>query len=148
MSVEPAWIDYNGHMNMAYYNVLFDRGGDFAFDQIGIGTEYIRLRGLSFFVAEIHVCYVRELHDGDEVTVSFRIVDADAKRIHAYLEICHTDGWLAATSEILFLHVDLSSRKVLPTPPDISARIEAVVAAHAALPQPERIGRSIGIRRK
>ena len=69
-SVEPGWIDYNGHMNMAYYNVLFDRCADEAFAEFGVSADYVRERSMSVFTAEIHICYVRELHEGDKVTVT------------------------------------------------------------------------------
>lgn len=147
MQIEPAWTDYNGHMNMAYYNVLFDRGADQAFDHIGIGAAYARERKLTIYTAEIHVCYVRELHENESVTVSTQIIDHDAKRLHAYQEIRHADGWLAATGEVLFLHIDMSGPKVAPLPADVAASVEAMAEAHAALPRPERVGRSIGIRR-
>jgi acyl-CoA thioester hydrolase len=76
------------------------------------------------------------------------LLDWDAKRLHAYQEIRHVDGWLAATSESMSLHVDMSGPKVASFPPDIAANLEAMHAAHAVLPRPERAGRSIGIRRK
>lgn len=148
MQVEDGWIDYNGHMNMAFYNVLFDRGADQAFDRIGIGAAYARKRRLTVYTAEIHVCYVRELHLGDRVTVSFQLLDSDDKRIRAYQEIRHEDGWLAATSESLSLHVDMSGPKVAPFPDDIGPRVVSMRDEHAALPMPERAGRSIAIRRK
>lgn len=148
MEVEKDWIDYNGHLNMAYYNVIFDRGGDEAAETMGLGPDYARTRRLTTYTAEIHVCYVRELHLGDKVTVSFQLLDHDDKRLHAYQEIRHADGWLAATSESLTLHVDMNGPRVTPFPADVLARIEAMRAAHSALPRPERAGRSIGIRRK
>lgn len=148
MTVEPGWIDYNGHLNMAYYNVIFDRGGDEAAELLGLGANYARERKLTTYTAEVHVCYVRELHLGDCVTVSFHLLDHDEKRLRAYQEIRHTDGWLAATSETLTLHVDMNGPKVAPFPADILAKVEAMRAAHAGLPMPERAGKSIGIRRK
>jgi acyl-CoA thioester hydrolase len=148
MTVEKDWIDYNGHMNMAYYNVLFDRGADEAFELMGMGPDYAKARQLTTYTAEVHVCYVRELHLGDVVAVSFQLVDHDDKRTHFYQEIRHSDGWLAATSEVLALHIDMTGPKVAPYPPDIKAKVEAMFAAHEHLPRPERIGRSIGIKRK
>ena len=148
MEVESGWIDYNGHMNMAYYNVLFDRGADEAFDRLGIGAAYVTERRLTIYTAEIHVCYVRELHLADQVTVSFQLLDHDDKRLRAYQEIRHADGWLAATSETLSLHVDMAGPKVAPFPPDILPKIEALRAEHASLAMPERAGRSIAIRLK
>ena len=148
MEVEKDWIDYNGHMNMAYYNVLFDRCSDDTFEIMGMGPAYARERKLTIYTAEVHVCYVRELHLGDKVTVTFHLLDHDDKRLRAYQEIHHADGWLAATSENLSLHIDMSGPKVAPFPPDVLAKVEAMRAAHAKLPMPERAGRSIGIRRK
>ncbi len=147
MAVEPEWIDYNGHLNMAYYNVLFDRCSDDAFVAMGLGPDYARDRRLTIYTAEVHVCYVRELHLGDSVTVTFHLLDHDAKRLRAYQEILHADGWLAATSETLLLHIDMAGPNVTPFPDDIAASVAALATAHAALPFPVRAGRSIGIKR-
>lgn len=148
MQVEKDWIDYNGHLNMAYYNVLFDRGGDEALELLGMGAAYARDRKLTTYTAEVHVCYVRELHLGYRVTASFQLLDHDDKRLRVYQELRHVDGWLAATSESLALHIDMSGPKVAPFPADIMANVEAMRAAHASLPVPERAGRSIAIRRR
>ena len=148
MKVESSWIDYNGHLNMAYYNVLFDRCSDEAFEAMGMGLDYVKGRRLTIYTAEVHVCYVQELHLDHKVQVSFQLIDHDEKRLRAYQEIRHVDGWLAATSETLSLHVDMSGPKVAPFPADVLARIEAMRAAHSVLPMPERAGRSIGIKRK
>ena len=148
MAVEKDWIDYNGHMNMAYYNVLFDRCADQAFEIFGIGPSYAKQRALTIYTAEIHVCYVRELHLGDEVRCGFHLIDHDEKRIHIYQELVHADGWLSATAEVLSLHIDMSGPKVAPFPDDVMARVKAMHADHAVLPAPQRKGRSIGIKRK
>lgn len=148
MAIEKDWIDYNGHLNMAYYNVIFDRGADEAFEAMGLGPDYAKERKLTTYTAEIHVCYVRELHLSDQVTVSFQLLDHDEKRFHAFQEIRHVDGWLAATCEGLTLHVDMTGPKVAPFPADIEQKVRAMRAAHKDLPVPERVGRSIGIVRK
>ena len=148
LAIEKDWIDYNGHLNMAYYNVLFDRCSDDAFEAMGMGPNYARDRRLTIYTAEVHVCYVQELHLEHKVTVTFQLIDHDDKRLRVYQEIRHVDGWLAATSESLSLHVDMSGPKVAPFPADVLAKVEAMRAAHSALPMPERAGRSIGIRRK
>lgn len=146
--LKKEWIDYNGHLNMAYYNVLFDQSVDEVFDVLGIGEKYARERRLTTYSAEIHVCYVRELHLGDQVRSTFQILDHDEKRMHIFQELRHVDGWLAATSEGLSLHIDMAGPKVCPYPPDILANIQKMRAEHADLPTPERAGRSVGIRRK
>lgn len=148
MELEKDWIDYNGHLNMAYYNVLFDRCSDDAFEVMGLGPNYARDRKLTIYTAEVHICYVQELHLGDRVTVSFQLLDHDEKRLRAYQEIHHVDGWLAATSETLSLHVDMAGPRVAAFPADIMEKVERMRAAHAGLPTPDRAGRSIGIKRK
>ena len=151
MAVEPDWIDYNGHLNMAYYNVLFDRGTDAAFEALGLGPDYLERSGNSFFTAESHVHYLRELREGERVRVTFRILDHDAKRIHVWQEMIHEDGWTSALSETMSLHVRLATESepaaVAPFPADVSQRIGVMADAHAALARPERAGRPMGIAR-
>ena len=74
MQIEPQWIDYNGHLNMAYYNVMFDRAMDELWLRLGIGPGYMRERQGSTFTAECHVRYLREIHLGDPVQVSILLV--------------------------------------------------------------------------
>jgi acyl-CoA thioester hydrolase len=148
MGIQKDWIDYNGHLNMAYYNVLFDRCADGAFELMGMGPDYAKNRKLTVYTAEVHVCYVQELHLTDKVVGSFQLIDHDDKRLRAYQEIRHVDGWLAATCEVLTLHIDMAGPKVAPFPTDIQALVDKMAADHAGLPMPERAGRSIGIRRK
>jgi acyl-CoA thioester hydrolase len=146
MRVEPAWIDYNGHMNMAYYHVLFDRTLDEAFGQIGLGPDYLEERNASYFAAEAHILYKRELGLGDPVRVTLQLIDFDEKRLHFYMEIRHAEeGWVSATCEGLSLHVNMASRRVAPFPEDIQANLTVMKAAHARLPRPQALGRVIGI---
>lgn len=146
MPVKPAWIDFNGHLNMAYYNVLFDEAVDELYPWIGFGPDY-QQTGCTTYVAEFHVCYLRELHAGDETYVDFRLIDYDAKRFHSYQELYHADGWLAATAEGLTLHVDQSGPRVAPMPEAILAQLEKLHTVQRDRPLPERVGRKIGIRR-
>jgi len=148
MTVRPEWIDYNGHLNMAYYNVLFDHCADEVYERLGFGPDYHKTTGNTTYVAEFHLAYVRELHVNDPVTVTFQLIDFDEKRFHAYQEIWHQDGWLAATGEALTLHVDQSGPKVAPMPEDVLKKVRSLAEEHASLPRPSRVGASIGIRRK
>jgi len=110
MRVEPTWIDYNGHLNMAYYNVLFDRCVDEAYELLGIGADYLGRQGHSTFTAEAHVRYLRELREGDPVRVTFQLLDYDQKRIHYFQQLFHaTDGWMSATSENMTLQIGRAS---------------------------------------
>lgn len=149
MRVEPQWIDYNGHLNMAYYHVLFDRAVDELFSLLGVGQDYLETRHASTFTAECHILYKRELTEGDVVRVTAQLIAFDEKRLHYYLEMRHaSEGWLAATSENLSLHVDVGSRKVTPFPADILANLALIKAAHGMMPLPATIGRMVGMPKK
>jgi acyl-CoA thioester hydrolase len=142
--VEPHWIDHNGHLNMAYYNVIMDESVGDLFRPIGLGSNYLKERNCSTMTAECHVRYLREVHLGDPVQVSIRLLGVDEKRVHFFEELRHaTEGWLSATSENMGLHIDMSVRKVAPFPPDIAERLRAVADAHAKLPRPDGAGRSV-----
>jgi acyl-CoA thioester hydrolase len=146
MTVEPAWIDYNGHLNMAYYNVLFDRAVDEAASDLGLGPDYVRHHQASFYTAEAHIRYLREIHAGDPVFCLVRLIAADEKRLHWWQELWRTgDQVLSATSEQIALHVDMTARKVSPFPAGITARIAQWRMRDARLPKPEGAGRRVRI---
>ena len=144
MRVEPGWIDYNGHLNMAYYNVLFDRAVDEVYELLGLGLAYVEVSRHSTFTAEVHVRYLRELHAGDPVRVTFQLLDFDAKRLHFFEQLFHAvDGWVAATSENMALHVDMAAGKTAAFPSDVAASLARMKVAHAKLPVPEAAGRRV-----
>ena len=146
--LDPSWFDYNGHLNMAYYNVLFDQAVDHAFELFGCGPSYRESRNLSFFTAEAHVRYLRELKPGSTVYATVHILDHDAKRLHIWQELIHADGWVSATSENLMLHIDMAGPKVATMPEDILRAVETMAASHAPIPRPAAAGQPVGIRRK
>jgi acyl-CoA thioester hydrolase len=146
MTVEPQWIDYNGHLNVAYYNVLFDRAVDEAYELLGIGPSYLEQHKHSTMVAEVHVRYLRELHQGDPVRVTVQLLDYDAKRFHFFEQLFHaTEGWVSATSENMTLHVDMTTKKVAPFPQTIMRGLGRMKAAHSRLPRPEAAGRRVAM---
>jgi acyl-CoA thioester hydrolase len=145
MRVEDGWIDYNGHLNMAYYNVLFDRAVDEAYELLEIGHDYLKT-GYSTFTAEVHVRYLRELHAGDPVRVTLQLLGYDEKRLHYFEQLLHaTEGWVSATSENMALHVDMTAKKTAPFPDAVRDRIGQMMASHATLPRPEAAGRRIAM---
>jgi acyl-CoA thioester hydrolase len=146
MQIEPQWIDYNGHLNMAYYNVMFDRAIDELWLVLGIGADYKKARNNSTFTAECHVRYLREIHLGDPVQIAIYLLAVDEKRLHTFEELRHArEGWLSATSENMTMHVDMGLRKTAPFPPDVRTTIDAIVRAHASIPRPDGTGRAIGM---
>ena len=139
-------MDYNGHMNMAYYNLAFDRGVDHAYDLLGIGADYARSGAGSCFVLEAHVTYLQELVLDDPIEIRFRLLDWDVKRLHYFEEMYHAEqGYLAATSEQLAMHVDMQTRRSAPFPEAAQAEIAALFEAHQDLSRPGQIGRVMGI---
>src|SRR5262245_66008031 len=146
MKVEQDWIDYNGHLNMAYYNVLFDRCVDEALELLGCGLNYVKARKRSWYTAEVHVRYLRELNEGDPVRVTLQLLDYDAKRMHYFEQLFHAvDGWVSATSENMALHVDMQAMKTAQFPPEVERCLARMKASHARLPRPEAVGRQIAM---
>jgi acyl-CoA thioester hydrolase len=147
-AIRPEWIDYNGHMNMAYYVVVFDRATDLLFDTLGVGHAYRRAAGHTMFALESHVTYARETKLGDRVAVECRLIDADAKRLHFFLRMMMAaDGAPVATFEMVVLHVAVAGPRATRFPAAIHAGIDAMLAEHRALPVPPELGRKVGLKR-
>jgi acyl-CoA thioester hydrolase len=147
MGLRHDWIDYNGHLNMAYYHVLFDQAVDEAFGLCGLGPHYVQERGHSFFLVDSRIRYRRELKLTDAVRVTLQLVDFDDKRLHYAMEIRHAmDGWLAAACENVSINVDMATRRAAPFPADILANLAILKASHADLPSPDMLGEGIAMR--
>lgn len=142
-TVLPEWIDYNGHMNVAYYLLAFDQATDAVLDRFAIGRSYAETQGHSMFVVDAHLTYQREVAQGDRLRFASTILGADGKRLHLFHEMRAGDGFLAATAEFLLVHVDLSQRRAVPFPDPITATLAEAVRDHAALPWPPQAGRAV-----
>ena len=149
-SVKEEWVDYNGHMNMAYYNVAFDQyGTDHLLDQLGLGLDYVRQTNASTFTLEQHVTYLRELKLSDPILITCQLLDYDSKRLHCFLNMYHADvGFLAATSEQLLMHVNLEIRRSSVLPDAAIDKLAAMMLRHQELTKPPEAGHVIGIQRK
>jgi acyl-CoA thioester hydrolase len=144
--VRPEWVDYNNHMNVAYYVLVFDHATDAVFDHLDLGEAYREKSGCSVFVGEAHVTYEREVCMGDRLRVTSRVLGFDGKRIILYHEMdCDRAGGLVATNEVLCLHVDLTSRRAAPLPKAAVRRLERAAAWDAGFSRPLRAGRTIGL---
>ncbi len=147
--IKPEWIDYNGHMNVAYYLTVFDLAADAFNDLVGLGEAYRENTGNSLFALETRVTYQREVLVNDPVRITFQLIDLDEKRIHFFERMFHAEkDTLMATAEQLVTHVDLKRRHSSAFPPAIYSKLKALMDAHANLPRPAEIDRPIGIRRK
>jgi acyl-CoA thioester hydrolase len=147
--VRPEWIDFNGHMNVAYYMLAFDDATTTFFEHLGIGEGYMERTNCSTFTLEGHITYDREVRQGDELVFATRLLDYDSKRLHYFHEMYHGgENYLASTSELITAHIDMSVRRMTPFRPETLDRLAALLAEHQHLPRPPQIGRTIGIRRK
>ena len=148
-SVPKDWIDYNGHMNVGYYLIAFDRGTDLFFDFIGVGNAYVQRTNCSTFTLESHLSFLRELRLDDPMKFTFQLIDHDRKRFHGFGRMYHAvEDYLAATIEWVTLHVDLGIRRGTEMSDEVYAHFAAVKAAHDVLPAPPELGRSIGLNQK
>ena len=148
-TVRPEWCDYNNHLNMSFYILIFDHGTDVFHANLGLDKEYRLSSNCSTFAVETHTNYMAEVHEGDEVCVTTQLLDHDEKRLHYFHRMYHAEkGFLSATTEIMTVHVDLGARKVVRMADQIQARAAELFDVHRDLPHPERAGRRIGIDRK
>lgn len=144
--VRPEWIDSNGHLNLAYYVVVFDLATDALYEALGIGNAYREVSGNSCFTAETHTLYEREVHVGDKLLVRAWLLGADAKRVHYFHEMFHEDsGERSAVQELMALHIDMGIRRVAPFPVDKQAELAAAVARYRPVELPRGAGRRIAM---
>lgn len=147
--VKPEWIDYNGHMNVAYYLTVFDLAADAFNETVGLGAGYREKTRNSLFALETRLTYQREVLVDEPLRVTMQLIDLDEKRIHFFERMFHAEkDTLMATAEQLVTHVDLKRRHSSPFPPAIMRKLESLMTAHRKLPRPSEIDREIGIRRK
>ncbi len=147
--VDPQWIDSNGHMNYAYYVVVFDRASDLLLDTLGCGVAYRSATGHSLYVVETHVSYRQEVKAGDPLQVICWLADADDKRLHLFLDMRHgATGAPVATSEVLCLHVDQKgdAPRALPFRLPLQQAARDMVMNHRAEVEDVTLGRSIGLK--
>jgi acyl-CoA thioester hydrolase len=147
--VRAEWIDHNRHMNVGYYLVVFDYATDEFFRWVGLDAAHRRARAVTTFCLEAHVTYHREVGEGAPLRFTTHLLGHDAKRIHYIHAMYHArDGYLAATNELMSLHVSEATRRGAPMAPEILERLARIQAAHDALPRPPQAGRRIGLDRR
>ena len=144
--VESSWLDYNQHMNVAYYSLAFDQASEALVKDFGMGLAYAESTQNSWMVLEAHLTYQNEARLGERLRIESRIFDYNSKLVHLYQEM-YRDDVLLATEEQMMLHVSLETRRAKPFPPDIFLQLEALHARHHRLAPPTAIGRRIGIKR-
>jgi len=143
--VPADWIDYNGHVHESRYLQLFGDATDSLLRRIGVDAAYLADGG-SYFTVETHLSHLRELAAGDAVEVTTQILDSDEKRLHVFhVLVCDGGPEPVATAEQMLLHVDAASGRAGPARDGVLEHVRRLRDSHAALPRPERAGRSIRI---
>ena len=145
-TVKPEWIDHNGHMNMGYYMVVFDYATDEFMKFVRLTRAHREQHHVTTFSLEGHITYNREIGKGDPMRFTTQLLDFDAKRFHYIHHMYHgTEGYLAATNELMSIHISKETRRSAPMQPEILDRLAAIKEAHDELPQNPYAGRVIGL---
>ena len=147
--VQPAWVDYNGHLRDAFYLLIFSYATDALMDTLGLDSENREASGHSLFTLEVHLNYLHEVKLGAEVEVHTQLIGHDAKRLHLYhrLHLVGDDKELASNEQLL-LHVDLAGPRATPFSEATQERLNAISAMQVEMPRPERLGRVMGLHAK
>lgn len=146
--VLPAWIDVNGHMNVAWYVLAFDQAVDALFARFGIDDDYIRSGAGSTFAVECHVTYKQELRENDPYQVTAEVLAYDEKRVHQFQRMYHAkDGYLAATAEWMNMHVSLETRRVCPWPTPVLRAVERFAKRQRPAEYPAEAGKRMHVAR-
>jgi carnitine 3-dehydrogenase len=146
MVVRPEWTDYNNHLSDFQYGHLFGCALDALYRRVGIDAEY-RAADRMFYTVESHVKHFAEAKIGDAVYVTTQVMSVDDKRLHVFHRLNRRgDDKLLATGEQMHLHVDTGSGKAAPINAAVRIKLDALRAAHAALPIPREMGKPVGSR--
>ena len=133
--IKKEWTDYNGHMNVAYYVLIFDQyGSEELMTLFNMGEVSAKTTKKSTMVVESNITYNQEVQEGDEVDVNLIYCDHDKKRILYKLEMIHSKKkYLASTIEAISLYVDLNARKVVEFEPEKVQIMDDYIAKHKNL---------------
>ena len=143
-AVERDWLDYNEHMNVAYYLKAFDDASEALTLAIGMGAAHTKATNNSWVALESHLGFRQEAYLGDALRIETRVLDADLRKLHLAQEMYRGDQ-LLATHEQLGLHFDTVSRLATPFAPEVYRRLCELRDALKGLPRLNWVGRAIGL---
>lgn len=136
-TVQEAFLDQNGHMNIQHYLGMYDEAGWPFFSSVGIDLAYFSERRLGIFDLEHHLSYLAECHAGDEIAVHGRLLTRTPKRLHAvWFLVNETRNELSNVFEFVTSHADLEARRSAPFPDDVATKLDAIIAEHQKLEWP------------
>ena len=144
--VKPEWIDFNGHFNAGYYMVVFDDAVTDWMDFCGLTKTHRATHDVTTFSVEGHITYERELPEGAPIEIRTQLLGWDAKKIHSINFMHHgEEGWLAATNELMSLHISNQTRRSAAMATEVQERLAKIESAHAKLPMPAQAGRVMSV---
>lgn len=134
LTIPPEYEDENGHANMRHYLAIYDDAGYPLAAKFGLTPEHHAQHNSGGFDLEHHIHYLAEVMIGDEITVYARLVGRTAKRVHYLMFMVNdTRGRLASIFECVNSYADMTIRRTAPYPPEVAARIDALLVEHRAL---------------
>jgi len=148
--VEETWIDYNGHMNVAYYTMAFDDAIDEFLDKnIGLSSSFIKENGQGSYALQTQYRYLNELLLGSTFMVVIFVADHTSKRMHLMLKMSNTNSSITfATCETILVNVDLKNRKSCNYPEFAQTKIRKLYEAASNLRSSTELGHPIGLQTK
>jgi len=130
-TIQPDWIDYNGHMRDSYFGLVFSLAVDALQDDVGFDDAYRTATGCTIYLLEDHKVFLAEVKEGARVRVETRVLGCDAKRFHLHMQLFDGDT-LAAAGEFMELHVARRpAPKAAPMPAEILGELQAAVLPEA-----------------
>ncbi|MBU8906798.1 thioesterase family protein [Desertibacillus haloalkaliphilus] len=145
--VRTEWVDYNGHMNDAAYAQVFSFAIDRLMEEIGLDAKQREVHHYTMFTLENHICYLREAHEGEPLTVTLQLIDHDAKRLHLFFVLKNESDERLATSEQMVMGIDETSGRPAPFPEQVNGYVKEIAKRDKKKEIPKEVGRQIGIRR-
>ncbi|OLS52237.1 carnitine 3-dehydrogenase [Rhodovulum sulfidophilum] len=141
-TVPLDWVDHNGHMTEARYMQVFSDATDRVVELMGCDAAYIA-GGASFFTVESHIRHLAEAKPGAALHVESLCLAAEGRKLHLFHRL-FAEGREVATAEALLVHVSLETRQAAEPGAELARRMAEIARAHAGLPRPAGVGRSVG----
>lgn len=142
------WIDYNGHMNDAYYVVAFSKAIDAFMLHIGLNEDFRTKHSVSIYTLQSMVTYLQEVAEAEPIVITGQLLESDTKKLRLFMTMYHGESHdELATMETLLLHMDMQVHRAAPFLPQTQSLVESIQSAHNLLETPANAGKAIAIRR-
>lgn len=146
--ISPDWVDYNGHLRDAFYLLIFSHATDALMDVLGLDEAGRARTGHTLYTLECHLNFLAEVKEGEQVEVRTQLLAHDAKRLHIHHGLYRSgEDASLAQSEQMLMNIDGAAGRGAPFDEQVALRVVQLASEHQGLPQPDCVGRLIGLRR-